>query len=227
MHRLTPLLLVLVAASCSSLAEADQKGAGIIAAAKTATGGNAWDAIHIYHDTGRLLLRSGEAGQYEFWTDLQSLKTRNRSVGKFGPHFTIFDGQAAYQSTNPNFEPRRELDVKTMRAGAYLGCFGFFFPNRFEAEFRFDGTRTDHGVSYDVVRVYPKGMDSIDVWVDRRSHRIFRLVHGQNHTDLSDYRQVGTVTVPFIAGDDDYTLQADSIVFEPAGSTSFSLAAER
>jgi hypothetical protein len=229
MRKLTPLLLLLAAAACSLSAESDHKGAEIIAAAKSATGGSAWDAIHIWHETGHALLSSGEASRYEHWADLPSLKTRNASVQGSELHYSIFDGEAAYESTSGNFEPRSALDVKTMRGGAYIACFGFFFPNRFPASFRFDGTRTDHGVPYDVVTVAPRGLDSIDVWVDQKSHRLFRVVYagGQFHTDLSDYRTVGAITVPFLSIDNDATIQTDSIAFEPAGSTSFSLAAER
>jgi hypothetical protein len=228
MHKLTPLLLVLLAVSCGP-AESDQKGAEIVAAAKTATGGNAWDAIHIWHETGHALLPSGEATQYEHWADLQSLKTRNRNVRKSGLHFSIFDGQAAYQSTNSNFEPRSELDANMMRGGAYIACFGFFFPNRFPASFRFDGTRIDHGIPYDVVKVSPAGLDAMDLWVDQQSHRIFRVADAQGRfrVDFSDYRAVGTVTLPFMSMSDGDTVETDSIVFEPAGSTSFSLAPEQ
>ncbi len=229
MRKLTPLLLVLVAAACSSSAESDHKGAEIIAATKEAVGGSAWDAIHIWHETGHALLPSGEASRYEHWADLPSLKTRNASVQGTSSRYSIFDGKAAWQSTNSTFEPRSALDVKMMRGGAYIACFGFLFPNRFPASFRFDGTRTDHSVPYDVVTVSPTGLDSIDVWVDQTSHRIFRVVYagGQLHTDLSDYRTVGGVTVPFLSVDNGVTIQTDSIAFEPDGSTSFSLAAER
>jgi hypothetical protein len=164
MRKLTPLLLVLIAAACSSAAKSDQKGIEIIAAAKMATGGTAWDGIHIWHETGQALLPSGEASRYEHWADLPSLKTRNESVQDSVRQYSIFDGQAAYESTNQNFEPRNKLDSKMMRFGACVACFCFFFPKRFQASFRFDGTRTDHGVPYDVVRVTPTGLDSIDVW---------------------------------------------------------------
>jgi hypothetical protein len=188
----------------------------------------AWDAIHIWHETGRALLPSGEASRYEHWADFPSLKIRNESVQESARHYIIFDGQAAYELTNQNFEPRRELDSKMMRFGAYVACFGFFFPERFQASFRFDGTRTDHGVPYDVVRVAPTGLDPIDVWVDQRNHRIFRVAYSDGqHTDFSDYRTVGGVTVPFLSVDGGATARTDSIAFEPAGSISFSLACEQ
>jgi hypothetical protein len=227
MCKLTPLLLALVAAACSSSAESDYKGAEIMASAKTALGGSAWDAIHIWHETGHALLPSGETRRYEHWADMSSLKTRNASVVGTELHYSIFDGEAAYESTTPNFEPRSALDVKVIKGGAYISCFGFFFPNRFPASFRFDGIRIDHGVPYDVVTVSPTGLDSIDVWVDQKNHHIFRVVSGQFHTDLSDYRIVGAVTIPFLSVGDGVTIQTDSIAFERAGSTSFSLAAER
>jgi hypothetical protein len=229
MRKLTTLLLALVAAGCSSSAELDHRGPEIIAAAKTAVGGSSWDTIHIWHETGHALLPSGETSRYEHWADLPSLKTRNASVQGTGSQYSIFDGETAWQSTNSDFEPRSAVDVKMMRYGAYIACFGFFFPNRFPASFRFNGTHTDHGVRHDVVTVTPAGLDSIDVWVDQKSHRIFRVVYGGGpyHADFSDYRTVGAVTVPFHSVDGGAAIQTDSITFEPAGSTSFSLAARR
>src|SRR5580704_5391290 len=112
MRKFMPLVLLLVAAACSSSAEPDHKGADIIAAAKTATGGSAWDAIYIWHETGHVLSSSGESSQYEHWADLPSLKTRNASVQGSELHYMIFDGQAAYVSANRNFDPRSALDVK-------------------------------------------------------------------------------------------------------------------
>src|SRR5215469_146030 len=110
MGKLRRLLLLFVAASCSCSGEPDRKGAEIIAAAKMATGGNAWDAIQIWHETGHTVSPSGKATRYEHWADLRSLKTRNASVQESEVHYSIFDGQAAYESSNPNFDPRSELD---------------------------------------------------------------------------------------------------------------------
>jgi hypothetical protein len=229
MRKLTLLLLALAAASCSASAESDQKGAAIIAAAKAATGGDAWDNIQIWHETGHALLPSGESTRYEHWADLHSLKTRNLSVGESGTQYTVFDGRAAYQSSNSSFQPRSELNAAMMKYGAYLACFGFFFPQRFEASFRFMGTHTDHGASYDVVTVSPAGLDSVDVWVDQKTHQIFRFVYakGQFQTVLSDYRRVGAVSVPFASVDDGSRIRTDSIVFEPEDSTIFSVAREQ
>ena len=229
MRKLTPLLLVLIAAARSSAGEPDEKGLEIIAAAKVATGGTAWDAIQVWHETGHVLLPSGEAFRYEHWADFQSLKTRNESGQGSERRYGIFDGHAAYESKNQNFEPRTELDAKLMEFGAYIVCYGFFFPKRFEASFRFEGTRTDHGVPYDVVRVAPTGLYPIDVWVDQKNHRIFRVAYSDgHHTDFSDYRTVGGVTVPFHSADAGVgTARTDSIAFEPAGSISFSLAREQ
>ena len=229
MRKLTLLLLALAAASCSAAAESDQKGAEIIAAAKAATGGNAWDNIQIWHETGHALLPSGESTRYEHWADLHSLKTRNLSIGESGTQYTVFDGQAAYQSSNSSFRPRSELNGATMKYGAYVACFGFFFPQRFEASFHFKGTHTDHDASYDVVTVSPAGLDSVDVWVDQKTHRISRYVYanGRFQTVLSDYRHVGAVSVPFTSVDGGSRIQTDSIAFESEDSAIFSLEREQ
>jgi hypothetical protein len=51
----------------------------------------------------------------------------------------------------------------------------------------------DDGVLYDVVEISPTGLAAGDVWINRKSHLIFRstFADGRFQTDLSDYRKVG------------------------------------
>ena len=226
---LTFVVFLLTVGACSSSAGSNEGGIQVIAAAKSAMGGSAWDDIQIWHETGRTISPSGEVTRYEHWSDFQSLKTRNQSIRVSEAQYSIFDGHSAYISANANFKPRSELDANMMREGAYLACFGFFFPRRFSATFMLTGTRIDRGTRYDVVRVSPDGLEATDIWINHESHLIFRMDYGQGqfHTEFSNYRKVGAVTMPFVLKDSSIEARTESITFEPTGSTSFTMPEEQ
>src|SRR5581483_4124444 len=103
----------------------------------------------------------------------------------------------AFQCEDPKCIHRTKLDASLVKEGAYLTSFGFFFPDRFPASFHYDGTRSEGGIQYDVIKVSPAGLQPVDLWLNRQTHRIARFVTaGGLQTDLSDYRSVDGVTVP-------------------------------
>jgi hypothetical protein len=221
MNRLCRLCtLVLLTTSCSG--GWSGRGTDIIALAKTATGGEAWDRIEIWHETGTVS-SEGAVSRYEHWTDLRSLATRN--VAASAPAYMMFDGRAAYQCMNTECNPMTEAESAAIKSGEYVAGFGFFFPDRFPAEVHSGGTRHEHGSQFDVVEVSPVGLDPIELWVDRNTHYIVRIVYGlgQFHTDFSDYRRVtGGVTVPFVGVDGQNEVKTETVRFQHAGVISFS-----
>ena len=218
MNRLCTLVLsITFCCSCSS-----RDGTDIIALAKTATGGQAWDRIEVWHETGTVS-SGGAVSRYEHWTDLRSLATRNGVTSS--PAYMMFDGRAAYRCMNTECNPTTEAESAAIRSGEYVAGFGFFFPDRFPAEVHSGGTRHEHGSQFDVVEVSPVGLDSIELWVDHNTHYILRIVYGrgQFHTDFSDYRRVtGGVTVPFVGIDAQSLVKTETVRFEHAGVVSFS-----
>jgi len=216
-------LLMSFLISCSQPADTNNKGAQILALAKQATGGKAWDEIHVWHERGQTLSASGETSRYEHWGDLHSLRVFNS--GSPGTHYMIYDGNAAYTCANPACDPRTLLDPVAIRAGAYLASFGFFFPERFAASFSYEGSRREHGILYDVVKVSPAGLQSMQLWIDQGTHRIFRMVLGNGafRTDVSDYRQVGAVMVPFMVEEGGTVVKTNEVLFEPADAVTFSI----
>ena len=64
-HLLISLLLV---TECNSAA-ADARGQQLLAMAKAASGGAAWDRLEIMHDTGTVIMATGEVSRYEHWSD--------------------------------------------------------------------------------------------------------------------------------------------------------------
>jgi hypothetical protein len=206
--------------SCSGSDDA-ATGAQIIAQAKTAMGGVAWDQIRIWHERGQATGPSGEVVEYEHWGDLHTLGTRNRNPS--GSSYLVFDGHAGYGCADAGCVSRTVLDPQGMRFGGYLGGFGFFFPDRFPASFDYQGVRTDHAVRYDVVKVTPVGLHPVEIWVDQRTHHVCRLVFagGSMRTELSDYRQVGGVRVPFVTRESGATMRTSSVQFDPPDEVAF------
>src|SRR5262249_41994555 len=104
-------LLAWVLTACTGPAEPDKKGVELIAQAKAATGGDAWDRIEIWHETGRATSPDIGTVRYEHWHDAQSLSTRNvRSDLGGAMHYVLFNGKESYQSTDAEFHDRTPID---------------------------------------------------------------------------------------------------------------------
>jgi len=222
MKNALPAVLAITAILCTSCntSVSDERGLRIIALAKLATGGKAWDEIEIWHERGQAISVSGETSHYEHWGDLRSLRTLNVNASR--SHYMVFDGREAYTCENPGCELRREIAPNVIKSGAYQVAFGFFFTDRFPASIRYQRSQIEHGVLFDVVNVAPAGLDSFDVWVDQNTHLIYRLVSSGGHqTDLFDYRKVGGVVVPFADKSQGTTIRTDMVSFEPSGSITF------
>jgi hypothetical protein len=214
------LMGLLLVAECNS-ATSDERGLQIVSMAKAASGGAAWDRLEIMHDAGRVILETGEVLRYEHWGDLRTLSTRAGSGGGD----MIFDGRVAYKCQSASCDSPTKLDSVEMRSAAYLTSFGFFFPARFPAAFQYKGTRADGGVLYDVVEISPTGLASVDIWINHDSHLLSRTVFadGRFRSDLSDYRKVSGVMVPFTEVNEGVTMKSETVKFEATGSVSFSL----
>jgi hypothetical protein len=78
-----------------------------------------------------------------------------------------------------------------------------------------------------VVEVKPWSGAARQLWFDRATHLLARMVEADGPTyELSDYRKVGPVRVPFriaLVGDPARTRQVDTLTFVPADREMFSL----
>jgi hypothetical protein len=83
----------------------------------------------------------------------------------------------------------------------------------------------DGGVIYDIVEVSPIGRAAADIWINHHSHLVSRTVYadGRFRTDLTDYRKVSGVMVPFTEVSDGVTMKSETVEFEATGEVSFSL----
>jgi hypothetical protein len=169
---------------------ADPAGA-LLARMRAACGGDAWDRVRGWHETGTADLPGMAGVSYETWHDIGTLKsaTTNRLNGQVMRRVG-FDGAAYWQARGAGTaevgrDPER---VRRQRRDAYISSFAFFFPNRFPARFEHLGRRTTDDRSYDVLRVTPEDSASVEIWVDPKRHRVARFVAEGEYADLGDYR---------------------------------------
>jgi PDZ domain/Aspartyl protease len=195
--------LVVLAAACASAgaAETQDRANSLIAAAKQAMGGSAWDKTVTWHETGQLKA-GGLSGSYESWEDLDSL----HSSGTFllGPVSGSqgWDGKLAW-TTDSTKEVRIESSGEAVAQAiqdAYRGGYGFFFPQRFPSKREYLGTRQADGATYAVVKITPQGAEPFELWFDQSTHLIARevqLTGTQPHTFiLSDFSRFDGILAP-------------------------------
>ncbi len=200
----------IVALACVAASSFAADPAAVLQAARTATGGAAWDGVRTLHVHARLQSsdRSGLSDRYE---DVRS--------GRFVHEFSLparggadgFDGQAVW--TQPASGLAYVLGDADARLGAIDDAFrvarGWWFPGRWAATVEDGGTRTEGGRSFDLVRFTPEGGRAFVLWIDHDSHLPDRAVEQAaeqvNVMRYADFRWVGGLRLPFLvrSGDGD------------------------
>jgi hypothetical protein len=208
------------AVSTHALAQHPQP-AELLAEAKAATGGAAWDALRSQHS--RVNIKAGDLrGSGERWASV----TTGRSLLRYeiGPLTGLqgFDGLTVW-SQDASGETRIESDRDTRELAAnaaYRDRLAFWFPERQRAAIEYARRDRADGIDYDVVRLTPEGGRAYEVWIDMLTHRIARLVEREGmatRTEIySDFRAVQGVTLPFRVRttrgdprlDEEYTIEA-------------------
>jgi hypothetical protein len=201
--------------------------ARVLSQARAASGGAGWNFLRGWHETGKL---GGAA--YETWQDPLRYGLRVEVRAPDGLHVRGFNGQGAW-TIAPSGEARGTGDpgpVGLARAEAFFGVYGFFYPGRFDAHGDYLGVRQLSGRAFDVVEVKPWNGPGRQLWFDRRTHLIARMVETGGSAPLtyefSDWRKVGPVRVAFrieSPGDPALTRQLESLSFVPADRGLFSL----
>ncbi|HEX8643625.1 MAG TPA: hypothetical protein VF702_06895 [Allosphingosinicella sp.] len=190
------LALLLLAAGCTGqsvlppAAQAPRGAAALVAEMKAACGGAAWDRVQGWHETGTVDLPGRPGVPYEIWHDMRTLKTRmeNRVAGRLVRQFGYY-GTGYWQIAGGEAEFGSDAArLRRYRRDAYLSSSGWYFPARFPAAMEIAGTRIVDGKPHDVLRISPDDADSFELWVDRTTHRVRRIVAGSEYADLSDYR---------------------------------------
>jgi len=174
----------------------------ILAAAKDASGGAAWDTLRTQHSKVTIDT-AGIKGTAERWADIST----GRSLIKYsiGPVSGAagFDGKDAWsqegsgRSMLETTDPARELAVNA----AYRDQLAFWYPDRAKAQISFLDRVMDEGATFDVIRIVPEGGRPFQFWINTDTHLIERLVEREaqeTRTEfLMDLRAIEGVKVPY------------------------------
>ena len=226
--------LVLLSVSRPALAADDPatRGAALLAEAKAASGGAAWDALGGWHESGAAIVGAAH-GTYDTWCDLHRMGMANHHVLAGAAQTRGFDGDSVWVSDNagPARTTQARQALATARQGAYVSAWGFFFPDRFAAERVFIGTASVDGSDFDIVQATPRDGLPMELWIDRKSHLVTRMVNRSGARTavavLSDFRSTMGVLTPFLVaesdGDPKHTLELhiDAIDFSPIDPARF------
>jgi hypothetical protein len=164
----------------------------LLAEMKAACGGAAWDRLQGWSEAGRAELPGGMVVNYEAWHDIRTLRTvYAQRRGEVFATLSGYDGELIWNAGSGG-QVTLDRDPAAIRRRVrdlYVSSFAFFFPDRFPATFTLLGTRSHGGTDYDVLQVTPANTDSLELWVNRQTHRIGRIVAPGETAELSDYRE--------------------------------------
>lgn len=202
LRRALAALIVLLALALALPASA-QHGAGVqqvLQRAKAATGGAAWNTVRGYHEVGT------ENGRpYERWVDLVRWGERIENGSATAEVVQGYNGFGLWwlPLSTPR-PPGTETELmRQARSDAYFAAYGYYFPGRFDVRSSRLGVRPSGGRDYDVVRIQPAGGEPRELWFDRATGRLGRIVESgasrPKTTELADYRKVGRLMLPFQA----------------------------
>lgn len=172
----------------------------VLERARAATGGAAWGRIGGVHEVG---IEGGH--RFERWADPLRFGVRTDTGTPAGLVVRGYNGAGAWSLHPANVSTAGEAapDLAAARSDAYVAGYGYFFRSRFDARASFVGARRADGRNFEVVRVHPNGGQPRDLWFDRKTGLLGRIVAGAGQkpliVEVSDYRRVAGLMVPFKA----------------------------
>jgi len=166
--------------------------------ARVASGGAAWSRIAGVHEVGT------EGGaRYERWADPLRFGVRTETDTPAGRVVRGYNGAGAW-SQHPagvNAAGEARPDLGEARSDAFFAAYGYLFPSRFDVRASYVGARRSEGRAFEVIKVQPNGGAPRDLWFDRKTGLLWRMVERTGPqpatVEMSDYRRVGAVMVPF------------------------------
>lgn len=174
----------------------------VLAQAKAASGGAAWDALRTQHSKVTLMVGS-LTGHAERWSDIVS--------GHYAVVFTLgpargatgYDAQgpwvqdAAGETQDEPDATARELAVNA----SYRDRLAFWYPERARARITYKERAEADGAVFDVIRITPEGGRPFELWINTETHLVERLVEREaiavRTERYMDLREVQGVLVPF------------------------------
>lgn len=229
------LPLAAAALAFSSPAARAQDAATLLAQAKAAAGGSAWNNIRSLHLQYRIA-SGGLNGTSEEWDDVQAGRFATRSALPPKTNGSGFDGVSSWTEFDGGYS--YVLGDEDTRLGAanqsYQTCRAYWFPERRPATLAYAGTQQEGGRAFDVVAVTPQGGRPFQIWIDRTTHLIDRFVEQQAEdvqiTRFSDYHLLNGIRLPFTVRTGDKDPQWDEVdtvqsvaVNAPLASNQFAL----
>lgn len=201
--------------------------------AKAASGGAAaWNRIRGLHEVGE----EGAAG-FELWVDPLRYGLRQETPARDGRKLVQgYNGAAEWRVLEGGVLTGSDSGERAaqVRSDAFFAAYGYYFPGRFDLRGAHVGVRQHAGRSFDVLRIQPAGGRPRELWFDRRTGLLGRVVQPlsaatQRVTEVEDYRRVGGLLAPFrftTTGsglDKPLVRSLKSIDFGPASRERFSL----
>lgn len=199
--RFFALPLALTVFLTSAAASAAPSPEALLADAKAATGGAAWDKIRTLHTTGKV---SGSQlkGTSESWTDVVHGIFVNTS--HMGPVTNVsgFDGHDAWR-----LDAAGQVQLQNGAEGAigaandsYRAALAYWFQERHGARITLGPPVTKNGETFDVVEIVPAGGRVFELWIARASHRIVRMIERTGiytrDDTYSDWRTASGIVIP-------------------------------
>ncbi|HVT25826.1 MAG TPA: aspartyl protease family protein [Rhizomicrobium sp.] len=180
----------------------------ILAANKAASGGAAWDSKATLK-TSSDYSGQGMTGKTHSLTDIPS--------GHYADDFAIGPMSGANGFDGKDGWAKDPSGAVTVQAGgdqrklavneAYRRSNAWWQPDFGGAEVSYEGTKTDAGNTYDVLKVTPKEGKEFNAWFDTKTHLLTRIVEVQSGntitTTLSDYKSFDGAMMPIKVTIDD------------------------
>ena len=176
--------------------------AEILARAKAASGGSAWDALRTQHS--KVTILAGPlTGAAERWSEFTT--GRSAIVFSMGPVSGAagFDGRNAWsQEASGKAWPEtsdaaREIAVNA----AYRDRLAFWYPERAAGRIAYKERAESDGAWFDVIRITPEGGRPFELWINSETRLIERLVEREAPSTRTEYysdlRDVAGVKIPF------------------------------
>lgn len=208
----------------------------VLAAAKAASGGEAWSKIHSFRQEGTIR-KFGLKGSVQRLTDLKTGASVTDMKLGLGAMATGNDGKTRWNKDFGGAVLSWDLPAEHARnlTSAYLNARGYWKPQSWPATRKFIGTRSVKGGTYQIVQVTPKGGASAQLWFDVKTHFLARQVQqfaiGKEITKFSDYRTVDGVKISFesheTAMNNDVWMHVRSVKVDvPAPKSAFEMPAQ-
>jgi len=200
LSRFATALAALVLLAPPAAAQNSAAAQRVLDRARAASGGAGWNALRAVHQAGK-----EDDAPFERWCDPVRYGVRTETGAGGGRHVEGYNGAADWRVLASGLvvgSSERAILVE-VRSDAFFCAHAHFFPSRFDLRSSHLGARESGGRAYDVLRVHPAGGEPRDLWFDRRTGMLGVVVDEtgprQGRTELSDYRRVGSVLMPFLS----------------------------